>query len=570
MKVRKRKVSTQIFFILTLLLIVTDLIIGSFFYQRTKSLLIYQIKENTKSIASTAAATVDGKAFSELKAGDEGTEDYQKIMDSLAVFRDNSNVEYIYSTRRNEDGTVVYVVDTDLEAGADIDQEFGDEGDAFATAMNGEPAANDKPYSDEWGVHLSACAPIYDGSTIVGVVSVDISMDWVNSQLRIVAIFIIGICLIALCISIAMLLVISRMLGRKFEVLDNKLSDLTDGSGDLRKKIEIKSGDEFELISNRINVFMEQIRTLVESVANTSEGVVSSGEILQNTLEENAQTIININDGISSISTNMQECSSASQIASEHLSDTSEQMSEFVKQVEEVELQTQRANDNANASAKMAKEHRNEAISKIQQIQQEVHKATEEAKVIIRVQDIAEEINAIAEKTKILSLNAQIEAARAGDQGRGFAVVAVDVQSLSSMIAKAVSEINEITKQALESVERLSTQSTAMSDFMTKEVVPDYDAFVGIGEEYGESMQDIEQNMLELKQASSDISQIIGDININIQSSSSTVGASAIEVHSLSDSSADISDRMQSLQEGSAQNVLQSFDLNKQVKKYQY
>ena len=570
MKVRKLRVSTQIFIMVSILLVIADLALGGFLYQRTKSLLIYQIKENTKNIARTAAAMVDGKVFSELKAGDEGTEGYQEIMDVLSIFRDNSGVEYVYSSRRNGDGTVVFVVDSDPENPTAIDEAFGDEGDAFAKAMSGEPAANEKPYVDEWGVHLSACAPIYDGSAAVGVVSIDISMDWVNSQLRLVAVFILGICVAVFVMSLVFLLFISNMLKRKFEVLDSKLGDLVDGSGDLRKKIALKSGDEFELIADRINTFMEQIRELVENVASTSRGVVNSGENFQRTLEDNARSIVDINEGISAISTNMEECSSASDTVSSHLADTTEQVSIFAKHVEEVELQTRTANNNANASAKLAKEHRDEAISKIEYIQQEVHKATEEAKVIERVRDIAEEINAIAEKTKILSLNAQIEAARAGDQGRGFAVVAVDVQSLSSMIAKAVAEINEITGQALQSVERLSVQSTAMSDFMTKEVVPDYDAFVDIGQKYGESMQTVQQSMAGLMQASGDISRIIENINDSIQEISATVGESAQEVNSLSDSSSDISDRMQILQEGSAQNVLQSAELNEQVEKYQY
>ena len=201
MKVRKMRVSTNIFLMVTFILIIADLALGGFLYQRTKSLLIIQIKENTKNIAQTAAATVDGKAFAALKAGDEGTENYKKIFNALSIFRDNSGVEYVYSTRRNPDGKVVYVVDSDPEAAAEIDKEFGEEGDAFAKAMNGEPAANEKPYKDQWGVHLSACAPIYDGNTAVGVVSVDISMDWVNHELRIEAAFIFGICLIIFIIS---------------------------------------------------------------------------------------------------------------------------------------------------------------------------------------------------------------------------------------------------------------------------------------------------------------------------------------------------------------------------------
>lgn len=571
MKVRKMGVATKIFMMIAVLLVISDVALGGFLYQRTKSLLVTQIKENTINIARTAAAAVDGETFETLKAGDEGTDAYQKILGELSVFRDNSGVEYVYTSRRNAEGKAVFVVDSDPEEPAAIDEAFGDdEGDAFPVAMNGEAAANEDPYEDEWGIHLSACAPIYHDEAVVGVVSVDISMQWVNNQVRLVGVFILVICLAIFLVSLLLLLCISRMLRRKFEVLDQKLEDLTDGSGDLCRKIELKSGDEFERIADRINVFTEQIRGLVQNVADTSEGVVRSGENFQMTLEDNAKTIMDIDNGISAISSNMQECSASSDLASSNLADTSERMSDFAKQVEEVERQTSEANRNADASAAMAKEHRDKAIHEIELIQKEVLAATEEAKVIERVRDIAEEISNIAAQTKMLSLNAQIEAARAGEQGRGFAVVAMEVENLSSTISTSVEEINEISHQALESVERLSVQSSSMSGFMTEEVVPDYDAFVNVGREYGEAMKKIQQSMRGLKAGSSEISEIIEGINDSIQEISTTVGYSAQEVGHLSESSSVISDSMQSLKAGSRENVEQSAELNEQIGKYQF
>lgn len=571
MKVRRLGVAKKIFIMVAVILVISDVALGGFLYQRTKSLLIAQIKENTKNIASTAAASVDGEIFENLKAGDEGTEGYQKIIDELSVFRDNSGVEYVYSSRRNGEGKAVFVVDSDPEEPAAIDEPFGDdEGDAFPIAMNGEAAANEKPYTDEWGVHLSACAPIHNGDKVVGVVSVDISMEWVNEQVRLVLIFILVICLVVFAVSIILLLAVSRMLRKEFEILDEKLSDLTDGSGDLCRKIDIKSGDEFEQIADRINTLMEQMRSLIRGVADTSQGVARSGENFQKKLEENANTIIDINDGIAAISTNMEECSASSDTVSSHLENTSAQIMAFANEVDAVEEKTSAANKNANESASLAREHRSKAIGEIEHIKEEVLAATEEAKVIERVKDIADEINSIAAKTKMLSLNAQIEAARAGEQGRGFAVVAMEVENLSNTISTSVEEINEVSRLAMESVERLSEQSSMMSEFMTEEVVADYDVFVSVGDEYGKTMQDIQRSMKGIKTGSEKISHIVENINHSIREISAAVGDSAEEVSHLSASSADISEQMRNLEEGSAENVLQSVELNEKIEKYQY
>ena len=569
MKVRKIGIFTQLFIWLAILLLFGNGILGLIVYNRSENVLFQQIQTNAKNIAQGAAANLDGSILRTIQVGEEETEAYAQIINELAKFRDNMELEYIY-TLREQNNSIVFVVDSDLEEPANIGDEC-EKTDALNTAFSeGITTADDQAFADEWGMHISAYSPIYDSNEIIGVVGVDISANWIGEQMDALRNLVILICIGTYVVSLLVLQLIMIKFKRSMKKLNDKVEELASGSGDLTKEIDIYTGDELEVIAENMNIFIRQIRSLVKDVAKSTEHIIVTGEELNKTVKDNTEIMSYMNTEIADISKNMEDSSISSQELSENLSQSAENIAAFADNVNEIRRMVQKANENAQKTSAIAKENRKNALDSIHAIQEKMKKTSEDAQKIEQVKQIAEEIGSIASQTNLLSLNAQIEAARAGTLGAGFAVVATEVGNLSNDIDRAVTEINEINSQILSALSAMMDASEEMIRFVSKDVVKDYDAFANLGEEYGTTTDTIFVQMTEIGDQSMQISQTISDINRTVHDITTTVISTAESAGEMADSTNKVAKSLEDLKETSQKNAQHSETLNKQVNKYTF
>ena len=567
MRVRRISLSLQILLINVVVLLVTTVVLGTISIKQSSSVMETLIKQRMMDIANTAAAEVDGDVLEALEDGDQETPEYASVLDDLAAYRDNTDLEYIYCMEKTGANSFIFTVDADLEDPAD----WGDEvevTDALIVAGNGTGAVDDQPYADEWGNHYSAYSPVFNSShKVVGVVGVDFSADWFDEQISsfIRTIFIIA--LVILVISILVILFLTSRISKSFKTLNNKISDIADGSGDLTKKIEISSGDEFEVIAGNMNTFIDQIRDIVSGVKNNVDVSVSDSKELTVITEKATDTMNNLSNAISGVSSGAQQQAEDVNNASDNVRTIVGKLSEMSDTVETAEECTSSMTANSNYVAKTFEE----LIASIQESMRELETVTREmadvGNFVEEVTNAADVINSIANQTNLLSLNASIEAARAGEAGRGFAVVAEEIGKLAVQSNESSASIKNIMDELKTQTDKTIGLVTKLNDVMSKQETTSMNSKESLTTLF-DNINSTKENFEVIRQNVDDINAVCNVLNDSISSLSAISQENASSAEITANACTEITDIINNVSEKADNIKNQSDNLGNMVGKY--
>ncbi|MBR3032884.1 MAG: hypothetical protein IKH92_07690, partial [Clostridiales bacterium] len=179
----RNKLSTKIILMVEGIILISSILFGTVSVVRSRNAIRKSIQQRMLDIANSASGLVNGDTLESIDETNIGSPEYQDIYDKLAVFRDNVELEYVYSIKEISEKEFVFIMDTDPVAPG----KYGDEveyTDALAKAGTGKAAVDEKPYTDQWGEFYSAYSPVFDSEgNVAGIVVADFSADWFDGQL---------------------------------------------------------------------------------------------------------------------------------------------------------------------------------------------------------------------------------------------------------------------------------------------------------------------------------------------------------------------------------------------------
>ena len=281
-------------------------------------------------------------------------------------------------------------------------------------------------------------------------------------------------------------------------------------AGNLTVQLKVKRKDEFLILASGINRMIENMRRLIEEVKVQSGEVTLSSQQIKESSEVFYKATQNITDAMNEIQLGVHQ----------QAEDSESCLSQMDNLSDKIEIVNGKTNEISHI-AKETKESISQGMEHMEALNEKAKSTSEITAQIIKNIEILEEksaaismitgtINEIAEETNLLSLNASIEAARAGSAGNGFRVVANEIGKLANQSVSAVSEIEML----IQDMQKQTKDTVAIANIAD-----------GVVKEQEEAVFNSEQSFYALNHH---VEKLVGNVDQILESVNNIEGAKGV------------------------------------------
>ncbi len=319
--------------------------------------------------------------------------------------------------------------------------------------------------------------------------------------------------------SVVIFFVVRNTITQRIVTIATAIKDISEGEGDLTKRLKVVYNDEIGDLGTYFNNTMEKIRLLVVAVKHQAVALFDIGNDLASNMTETAASINQITANIQSvkgrvlnqsasvtetnatmeqITVNIGKLNTNIDHQSESVAQSSSAIEEMLANIESVTQTLLKNADNVHSLLGASEVGR----TGLQEVAQDIQEISRQSEGLLEINAVMENI---ASQTNLLSMNAAIEAAHAGEAGKGFAVVADEIRKLAESSSEQSKTIGSVLKKIKESIDKIRMS--------TNSVLNKFEAIDGGVKTVADQEENIRNAMEEQSVGSRQILEAVGQLN---------------------------------------------------------
>ena len=493
---KRGTLATKIILVVCAAVIVSNVFSIMFVLRGAQSQIRSSVKTTMMDMAESSDMLVEN-AMNTLNQDQLTYDAYAFLLKDVKI----KNVDSSYVYLVNEDGTMLYHP-TEEKVGQPVEN-------VVVTGLvkqlqNGEHPGNAVVDYDFHGTAKYAAYCIMSNNDIV-VVSADESD--VLSGLHQVSATAFGVLVGIVLVMCVIAYIVGKRMAKPLVKLGNVVEQMAEGNLNASFDGVKDSNDEIGLIKVRMQHMATMLSDIVEKIREASDHMTASSWELNETSEQTLSANGEISRAVQDVAEGSTNMATSIMDINDNLGTMSSETQVIDSSVHEIKKQAAIVQESSQMMSDKMRNMRESSVRMdegIATISERIRKVNE---VVDKVREIVSVIEEISGQTNLLSLNASIEAARAGDAGRGFAVVAEEIRVLSDntseqlenikqIISELISECSECVKASENIVEDNAAQKEEISYVLTE--FGTLDEQIGLTADKAEEIKKLVETMVEL------------------------------------------------------------------------